>query len=267
MGTSKSMTTPRGGQWTDIKRDIRQYILGNSAVSPSKIVGSTIAAAGGLPVHSGPSSGTGGGGGGGGAVSRTESIRSIARAVSNLGGFGATLQNHNLNQALGSIGIADLRGRPAGEVISRIAEQLSNHVNGLQREVLRNAIQQAIFQAAELVDDLSYEDLEASLQSFLTDNGIEGLVELVLTQYVFDRVWLLLEDYVNLRDISPSDVSDVESAVEQVCRSNVNDIMQPYRTSNSLDDVDWFGSAGIRLAESAINALEQRLRNHSEGGV
>lgn len=262
MGTSKSMPTPKGGKWTGVKSDINAFMSGNSSITPERIISSTIAAAGGLPLHSpGGSAGAGGGGGGGGYYEKGGT--SVSRAASGLAGFGSVLGSGGLGEALESLGIEDLRGRPAGEVISRIAEHLSEDANGLEKDVLRGAIQQAIYNAAELVDDPTYDNLEASLQTYLSQEGIEGLVELFLTQYVFDRVWLLIEDYANKRTDGETDVANLETAVEHACRSNVHDEIEKHKTEGRFDNMDWFGSQGVGIAETLIADLEQRLRQAS----
>jgi hypothetical protein len=177
-----------------------------------------------------------------------------------LAGFGAALGAGNLAQALDTLGIEVLRGRPAGEVISRIADHLSDGPHGLEHEVLRRAVQGAICNAAELTGDPTYENLEASLQAFLSREGVEGLVELFLTEYVFDRVWQLIEDYVSKRTDSAGEVSNMELAVEQACRSHVHDEVEQHRADGSFENQDWFGRDGLRVAESIVSGLEARLR-------
>jgi len=263
------MPTPQGGKWTSVKGEISAYVSGRGNVTPQQIIGSTISAAGGLSLRSpreGPGRDAGGAGGSGGGVSGGRRTRgaggsSVGRAAAGLAGFGAALGTRGLAQALYSFGIEDLRGRPAGEVISRIADHLSEGLHGLEQDVLRGAIQQAIYNAAELTGDPTYENLETSLQAFLSSEGLEGLIELFLTQYVFDRVWLLIEDYVNKRTDSQGDISNMEIAVEQACRSNVHDEIEYHKTNGSFDNLDWFGADGHRVAETVVSGLEDRLRS------
>jgi len=273
MGTSQSMPTPKGGKWTGVKGEISGY-LSSGDVTPQQIISSTISAAGGLSLRS-SAGGTGGGraaervgGGGGGSGGRTAGSgrgHSVGRAASGLAGFGTALGTGGLAQALDSLGIEDLRDKPAGEVITRIADHLSDGLHGLEQDVLRGAIQQAILNAAELTGDSTYENLEASLQAFLSREGIEGLIELFLSQYVFDRVWLLIEDYVNKRTDNAGDITNMEVAVEQACRSNVHDEVEHHKAAGSFENQDWFGRDGLRVAESIVSGLENRLR--AQGAV
>jgi len=266
MGTSKSMPTPKGGKWTDVKLDINSFMSGDNRITPQRIIGSTIAAAGGLPLRSSSGS-TSPSGGGGRNIAHSGGGSSVARTASHLAGFGSVLGCKGLGQALESLGIEDLRGRPAGEVISKIAERLSEDSNGLEKDVLRGAIQQAIYSAAELVGDPTYEDLEESLQTYLSQEGVEGLVELFLTQYVFDRVWLLIEDHANKRTSGETEITDLETAVEHACRSNVHDEIARYKTEGRFEHTDWCGSEGVGVAQAVVRSLEQRLRQTSRGGA
>jgi hypothetical protein len=268
MGTSQSMPTPTGGKWTGVKSEISEYLSGGN-ITPQQIISSTLNAAGGLSLRSsagstsGGASATGSGGGsgasGGGRIMGGRSSP-IGRAASGLAGFGTALGTGGLARALDSLGIEDLRGKPAGEVISRIADHLSDNLHGLEKDVLRGAIQQAIYNAAELIGDPTYENLEASLQAFLSRDGVEGLIELFLTQYVFDRIWLLIEDYISKRTDSAGEISNMEAAIEHACRSNVHDEVEQYKADGTFNNQDWFGRDGLRVAEAIASGLEGRLR-------
>jgi len=262
MGTSKMMPTPRGGQWTGLKSTISSYLSGTGNVTPQQIIRETINAAGGLSLRS-PSTISGSAGG---TAAGGRSGRSVSRAVSGLAGFGSALGG-GLTHALNSLGIEDLQGKPAGEVISKIADHLSDDLSGMERDVLRSALQQALYNAAELAGDPSYENLEASLQTFLAREGIEGLIELFLTQYVFDRVWLLIEEYVTNRTDDEADISNLETAIEQSCRSNVHEEVEHHKAEGSYENLDWFGPDGHRIAESVVTDLERRLKEAVRGGA
>jgi len=183
-----------------------------------------------------------------------------------LGGFGRALAEGGLGQALTALGMGDLEGKSATEVIARISEHLSEDCNGLEQDVLRGALQQAILNAAELMDDPSYENLENSLQDFVSREGAEGLLELFLTQYVFDRVWLMIEDYASRRTDSQQQMGNLEAAVEQSCRANVRDELAFHKEQGTFSNLDWFGNDGLRVADDLVSDLEQRLTANTQGG-
>ncbi|MCG2812998.1 MAG: hypothetical protein L6428_16330 [Candidatus Aminicenantes bacterium] len=268
MGTSKSMPTPKGGKWTRVKREISSYVSGSGNISPQQIIGSTIIASGGLSLRSTKENlGRSGGGVGktGGRRAQNAGGSPLGRAASGLAGFGTTLGARDLSQALNLIGIDDMRGKPAGEVISKIADHLSKGLHGLEQDLMRNAIIQAILNAAEIAGDPTYENLEASLQAFLSRDGVEGLIELFLTQYIFYRIWHIIEDHVNKRTDNQGDISNMEVAVEQACRSNVHDEVEYQKKVGSFDNLDWFGVDGLQVAETIVSDLEDRLRAYGAG--
>src|SRR5579872_2873679 len=186
MGTSGSRATPSGGRWTSVKRRITSSLSSGGTGDASSVVAQTIGAAGGF--------GGFGGGGGGGA-----SLRSIGNAIAGLGGFGTAARDAGLDEALRSLGLADLHGKPAIEVVSRVAEHLSQGATETELELLQNALNSAILDAAALDEGTGFDDLEAGLATFLEREGPEGLVELFLTNFVFVYVWSLDEEHVQKR--------------------------------------------------------------------
>lgn len=262
MGTSKSLGTPAGGAWTGVKQSITSVLGGSTSVTPAGIVGATIGAAGGLAVPSIPSASGGGGGGGsgGGGGVAAAGRASVARATSGLAGFGVATRDGGIGAGLQRLGLEELRGRPAAEVVARIAEHLAGETTGLARDVLTMALQDAIFEAARLEGDSSYEALEQSLDSFLSRDGVEGLIALFLSRYVFDRVWVLIESHVDQRSTTNSSRDGLMAGVEAACEANVRALIADYGADGQFGSVDWFGSGGLRLADGLIKDLETRLR-------
>ena len=269
MGTSINLPTPAGGDWTDVKREINSLIGNGFGSNAQKLISNVIGAAGGMGFPStrggnaGSSAGSGGGTGGGGGGRSGGSARSasVGSAVSSLGGFATALQSGNLDAALDSLGLGELRGRPAAEVVARISEHIAGMSDGLQQELLSATLRDALLDAAALEGDRSYQNLDSALQGFLAREGIEGLVECFLTKYVFDRVWTLIENHVTLRTDSIDESVALSSAVERGCRSQVEMLIEDLRTEGHFDRVDWFGPAGQALGNGIVSTLEFRLRN------
>jgi hypothetical protein len=253
MGTSKGKSTPSGGQWTPVKRKITQNLTGNSKATPGRIVGGTIRALGGLGLPSSSSTGGGGGGGGGGG-------RSIGGVTSRLGGFGGAFQHGGLDEALGSLGLGDLKGKPASEVIAKIAEHLAESSDPLQREILCDALKDTLIEVAALEEGEAYIDLEAALQAFFDQNGVEGLVQSFLTNYVFDRVWNAVENHAEYK-AQGNGAEALGVAVEQACRSHVESLIKETKAAARFDKIDWFGQSGIKLGNELVAELEGRLRS------
>jgi hypothetical protein len=171
-----------------------------------------------------------------------------------------------LDAALERLNLAELKGRPPAEVISRIAEHLADDLPGVQGELLTAALREAIFEVAAIEGDRTYQNLEQSLQSFLEREGIPGLVETFLTRFVFDRVWFHVESHAQKKAASASDAQALASAVEQSVRGHVRELIQEQRAAGRFDELDWFGTAGQGFGEEIASDLEGRLRALSTGG-
>lgn len=265
MGTSKSFPTPSGGPWTPLKTDVSDMLAGGKT-PPSQIIGGAVRAAGLAPPPPGsrPTGGGGGPGGGGGSGSSgrgggRSGKASVGRAVAGLGGFGAAVRDSGFEAGLHVLGLDDLRGRPAAEVIATIADHLTDGIEGLQGELLRTALRDAIFEAATLGGDPGLTDLGAALQSFLAEAGPEGLVELFLSHLVFDRVWSVVESHVNVRSDGNAASSAMSTAVHGACCAHVRDYMKELRDQGLMNKVDWFGRAGIRIGQEIAGRLEARV--------
>ena len=274
MGTSKSLKTPAGGAWTSPKRQLTDYISGQTGTGApfdaQRFVRSALGALGGVAMKpraasasdlSGPGGTTGGGGrtqrgrtdGAGGS-----SGGALSSAVRGLGGFGSQVSSGGLDAALGFLGLQDLRGRPAAEVVAQVAEHLSSGATGRQAEVLEAALRDTIFDIAAVEDAGSYEDLEGALQSFMDREGIEGFIESFLSQYVFTAVWSYFENHAKSKTDGASDEALV-SAVESACRSLVSQELKAIRDSRQFERIDWFGNAGQSFADRIVSQLQSNL--------
>jgi len=276
MGTSKSIPTPKGGAWTGVKKDVTSFLRGGD-VSADDILANTISAGGiasppAFPSRSGARGASGEGGGGGGAAAGGGRSRggtggsarggraSVGRAASGLGSFGAAVSDRGLDGALARLGLDELRGRSAVEVVARIAAHLADGVGGIQGEALEAALREAILEAAAMAGDPTYEDLDSSLQEFLSRDGVEGLVESFLTHYVFDRVWSLLESHVDRRAETNGEAEALATAVQTACRSHVEDLIGERQERGDFEALDWFGVDGEALGQGIVSDLEERIQ-------
>lgn len=264
MGTSTSFKTPSGGGWTGAKRRLSGACSQPRGGDLPAAVGAAFRAAGGLTVSTTPGSSTrtsesgtsggvrGGGSGGGWSSSR----RRISRTAAGLGAFGATTGASGLAEGLASLGLGELVGRSAAEVVARVSERLTETAEGLVGEVARSALQQSLLAAAELGGTAEYADLEQGLQAFLADQGPIGLVELFLEHYSFEILWLQIEDHIrqNTDDIGAYEL--VMVAIKELCHAEVQQAMSDLGASAGFD---WFGRAGQQLAQRVVDAVNQRV--------
>jgi hypothetical protein len=272
MGTSAGFPTPTGGDWSDLKRVVTDALQGGGRDSADRIIGGTMRAAGGFGSTvtttaggsggggRGPGGGRGGGGGGGGGTRTAGGRASVGRAVAGLGAFGQAGRDQGLDAALAGLGLADLQGKPAAQVIARIAEHLADDRPGVQGELLTAALRESIFEVAATEGDRSYQNLKASLQSFLNREGIPGLVESFLSRFVFNRVWFHVESHVQKKASSASDAQALAAAVERSVRGHVRDLIGEQQAAGRFEKLDWFGAAGLQFGQGIAADLEARLQ-------
>lgn len=265
MGTSRSIGTPTGGGWSTVRGDVTANFTGSRDVSPGQIVSGVIAAAGGLGFapHVDRTTGQAGGGGGGGASGhagrRAGSIMRTGRAIAGLGGFAGLVQSQGLEAALGRLNLSELVGKPAIEVVARVAEELGKHADGVDGEVLRNSLQAAIIEASGLEEALDYQDLETGLQNFLNENGVAGLIELFLGRYVFEAVWAAIESHAADRSPDDAQLEALMSAVDDISRREVRSVLEEKIRDKTFDNVNWFGADGRSVADGTVKDILDRL--------
>ena len=268
MGTSKSSPTPSGGPWQPLKTELTNSLNSGNPIDANRVVSQTLAGFGGLAPsgRTAASGGSGGGGGtgagaqGGGSSGRAASSRaSVGRAVASLSGFGSAIGSGALSAGLNALGLAALQGKSAAELVGRVAEQIASTSTGQQRELMRDALQGAILEAAQATNG-TYDDLDAGLQSFIADKGPEGLVELFLSEFAANLVWYGIEHHIDLKSQSLDDASALRSGVRVACDNKVRAMLNTERANGSFASVDWFGSAGQTRAQTIATQMERELR-------
>ena len=258
MGTSKSYSPGTGGAWSDVKGQITSRLSGSRDVPIRGLVGDSVRAAGGVGVggrtRGARSRGGTGGGGGGGAA------RAIGPVVGGLGGFGLAVRDKGLAEGLNQLGLQELVGKSAVEVVATIAEQLAATVDGLDGDLMKTALREAILDASALGDRDGFQDMEKGLQSFLNENGVAGLVELFLCRFVFDAVWINFEAYVQSKSSDENAYVAFMDAVESVCESEVRGTIDELRNNGEFESLDWFGEGGQQIGRSIFETIDTRLR-------
>lgn len=261
MGTSRGLSTPKGGAWGKAKREITGHLGNANSFSPAQIVSSVVSAMGGLGLGIEARAGSSGeGSSGGGTRSAAAQTQRIGRAISGLGGFVGAVQDHGLAAALERLDLAELDGRPAVEVISRVSERLADGIDGIDGEILKTAFNEAILEAAQLQGELGFTDLEAALQAFLATEGLSGMIELFLTRFVTDLVTGAILDHVEKKTISDAEMEALLSGIEIACRAKVHSAVERHRSDGRFNNVDWFGSSGAQLGRELSDAVITELR-------
>ena len=234
------MSTPTGGQWSGTKSKITSSLRGTRNVQPSSIVGSVVDAGGGVGVGGSPSG--------------------IGSVMGGIGSFGARLAEAGLQEGLATLGLRDLEGLSAVEIAAAIADRLAESLDGLNAELMRDALREAVLEAAELGDRDGLEDLENGLESFLGEEGVLALIALVLERFVFNAIWASIEDHALLTAPTREDFEALLTAVQVVCENDVGQAIRDVEERGEVQSVDWFGPEGARLGRRIFERVEERLR-------
>lgn len=252
MGTSTSLEPGSGGSWSDLKGQITSHFTGSRSVLIQQLIGDAVRAADGIGVRGRDHRR---GGGARGAIGGT-----VGPVVAGLGGFGAAVRGEGLASGLDRLGLQNLVGKSAVEVVSAIVDHLASTVDGIDGELMKAALSEAILEATQLGDDDGFVNLERGLQAFLEDSGVQGLVELFLCHFVFDAIWANIESYVASRAPDERSTAAFMSAVEGICFAEVRVIVRESHARNDFESLDWFGPDGRRIGISVFESIDARLR-------
>jgi hypothetical protein len=87
---------------------------------------------------------------------------------------------------------------------------------------------------------------------------VEALVQIFLTNYVFDRIWNAVQEHAESKAQGTS-AEALGIAVSQACRSHVESLIGEVKAAGRFDSTDWFGPGGIELGNELVAELATRL--------
>ena len=146
------------------------------------------------------------------------------------------------------------------EVIAKVSERLAEGLDGIDGEILKAALSETILEVVQLEEELGYGDLEEAFQAFLNDQGLSGLVEVFLTQFVSDLVAAAIFEHVDQRTESANETEALLAGIESVCRNKAHVVVERYRVDGRLNRADWFGGGGRRVGRELADSILVELR-------
>ena len=145
-------------------------------------------------------------------------------------------------------------GRPTAAVIARIAEHLSRKISGLKADILRKAIQETLFHAAGIGYGPQPLNVKVGLEKFLRKRGSKKLLELFLSSYVFNTVWIRMQDAVRMK-LGSRFLTNSIIAIERFCVSVVKSVLSEWDAAGKLDELP----TKRRLGSTLIKTIQARL--------
>jgi hypothetical protein len=165
MGTSTDHSGGSGGHWRGAKTASTSFAKKGDKRRAERALGRLVQALGGASAVSGAS---------GGAIA----------AARGLGSLIGTASSEGLDAALGQVGLGELVGRPADEIVAALIDGLAGNGDDQEGQAARAAACDVFEELAKNAS--SYEDLAKVLADA---DGIGSILEQFLSSYVY---WLLL---------------------------------------------------------------------------
>ncbi len=148
--------------------------------------------------------------------------------------------------------------RPPTEVIAAVAQHLTREIIGLKADILRKAVQETMLDAAGLGYGPEELNVKIGLEKFLRKRGATGLLELFVSSYVFNTLWIRIQEGVRAKSGSRS-LSKSMLDMQRFCTAVVRSVVAEWQTDGKLEAL----ATKKRLAAAFMKAIEARLLEDS----
>jgi hypothetical protein len=180
------------------------------------------------------------------------------RVVSDFYAMAAAISSEGFDAGLRRLVQGLDTSRPATEVVSAVAQHLTRETSGLKGDILRKAVQETMLDAAGLGRGLEELNAKAGLEKFLCKRGTAGLLELFLSSYVFNTVWIRSQEAVRGKSGSRS-LSKSMLGIQRFCTAAVRSVVTEWQAERKLEDL----AVHRRSADTLIKTIETRLLKDS----
>ena len=110
--------------------------------------------------------------------------------------FVSAVRSSGFDEAVAKLPIRIDPSLPPLELVDAIAAALSAHAGGGKQEILCKSLQEAILESSGLDYDLGALDPRSRLSNFLRQNGSSSFMELFLSIYLFNLIWIQIQEAV-----------------------------------------------------------------------
>jgi hypothetical protein len=228
MGTSGSYSAPTTGGWPAAKKTATRFAKQGDAgsITPGQVVGAYLTALGGAAA----------------AARRAAASRAAAQR---LGGFLGTVADQGLDVALEQVGLADLVGRDATEVLEALVDRLASPGGTLEEADARAAMMGALEEVLE----------QPNAFDGLDQEGVGRTVEGFIVECIYER---MLQEIGDRLENGAMTAEDAKKAEDDIRVYVVATVQLELAREESL--IVWDGPEGEalvnRLMEDAYGQLE-----------
>ena len=124
--------------------------------------------------------------------------------------------------------------RPGIEIVSAIVQHLTKGITGLKGDILRKAGHEALLDAAGLGYGPERLNVRAGLEKFLKKRGPRKILELLLSRYVFNTIWIRSQDAMR-KQVGGESLSKSMLTLERFCVSAVKSVLDEWETEGKLE--------------------------------
>jgi hypothetical protein len=256
MGTSKGYMMPTGGEWRPLKNEANNFIKDKGGkdknnnplpVTPERLLGRFITALGGARYMATGRGGSGSSGGksGGGGAKGGRSGRAAGAAGGRLGGFLSGVQTSGLTETLNEIGLADLVGKSATEVVNGLLDAFVGPASSLDEEAARTALRELYEEILE--NAVTYEEVDAALTKTINEEGVTNTLADFFGKYTYKQFCSsFYEDWQ--KKIGIEQARQKLSEVKDYISSAVKSKFAGEKTTKK----DWAGRDGAKLSQKIM---------------
>jgi len=272
MGTSRGYKAPTAGEWPTLKRLAGQFGSGGEGLdlekdgvddgpppglatvtsAPMRLLSRYVHAHGGaVAMAGGGAGGASGGSGSDGAGGGTRRPgRAVVQAGQRLGHFATRVSQVGLTTALQDIGLGDLVGQPARDVVSALVDRLagdgSTMDDNLARAALRD-LRRDVLGAAK-----TYKDVERALAEVVEQGHLQWLIVQFYGHYLYD---MFCRDFYE-RFLARFGKDKARRSIDRVKRT-IFSALRAKLAGRDPTRVEWRGAEGRYLAESIMTRTLQ----------
>jgi hypothetical protein len=144
--------------------------------------------------------------------------------------------------------------RPGMEIVSAIVEHLTKHISGLKGDILRKAAHEALLDAAGLGYGPERLNVRVGLEKFLKKRGPRKILELFLSRYVFNTIWIQVQDTMR-QQVGGQSLGKSMLPLERLCVSAVKSVLDEWETEGKLEGL----ARKRRLGALLMRTIASRL--------
>jgi hypothetical protein len=176
----------------------------------------------------------------------------LVKAALRLDEFAGAVLEGNLRAALPAARGRKLSEKVGPDLIEFIAQTLSDHAHGLERNLLSKSLQEALFEIVGDDFEIRLPRLEAVLARFLAGSGRSSLLRRFLSLHLFNAIWYQTGESFRVLARTPRAFSETVEEIELICRRTVSKSWRSQHRTPFLNQSS---------AERLITSIERRLRN------